>query len=51
MSILNNVVAYEADTLDAIGNYVDGETAAMLGEEREILVALDALVAISNLRY
>ena len=51
MSILNNVVAYEADTLDAIGSYVDGETAAMLGEEREILVALDALVAISNLRF
>ena len=51
MSILNNVVAYEADTLDAIGSYVDGETAAMLGEEREILVALDALVTISNLRY
>ncbi|MEA4939931.1 MAG: nucleoside phosphorylase [Christensenella sp.] len=42
MSILNNVVACETSTLDAIGSYVDGESAAMLGEEREILVALDA---------
>jgi len=44
MSILNNVVAFEEDTLDAIGSYVDGETAAMQGEAHEILVALDALV-------
>ncbi len=46
MSILNNVVAFETDTLDAIGNYVDGETAAMQGEEHEILTALDAFVRI-----
>ena len=46
MSILNNVVAFEEDTLDAIGSYVDGETTAMLGEEHEILTALDALVQI-----
>ena len=48
MSILNNVVAFEEDTLDAIGSYVDGESAAMQGEEHEILVALDALVRISK---
>ena len=42
MSILNNVVAFETDTLDAIGSYVDGESAAMQGEEHEILVALEA---------
>jgi len=48
MSILNNVVAFEQDTLDAIGSYVDGELAAMQGEEHEILVALDALVGIGN---
>ena len=48
MSILNNVVAFETDTLDAIGSYVDGERAAMQGEEHEILVALDALVKLSN---
>lgn len=48
MSILNNVVAFEEDTLDAIGSYVDGETAAMQGEEHEILVALDALIRFSN---
>ena len=48
MSILNNVVACETDTLDAIGSYVDGESAAMLGEEREILVALDAFAQIAK---
>lgn len=48
MSILNNVVAFEEDTLDAIGSYVDGESTAMQGEEHEILVALDALVRISK---
>jgi uridine phosphorylase len=46
MSILNNVVAYQTDTLDAIGSYVDGETAAMQGEENEILTALEAFVGI-----
>jgi uridine phosphorylase len=46
MSILNNVVACETDTLDAIGDYVDGESAAMRGEEHEILVALDAFAQI-----
>ena len=48
MSILNNVVACETDTLDAIGSYVDGESAAMLGEEHEILVALDAFLQIAK---
>ena len=48
MSILNNVVAFEEDTLDAIGDYVDGATAAMQGEEHEILIALDAFVRISK---
>lgn len=48
MSILNNVVAFEEDTLDAIGSYVDGESAAMQGEAHEILTALDAFVEISR---
>ena len=48
MSILNNVVACETSTLDAIGDYVDGESAAMLGEEHEILVALDALAQVTK---
>ncbi len=48
MSILNNVVACETSTLDAIGSYVDGESAAMLGEENEILVALDAFTQIAK---
>ncbi len=46
MSILNNVVAFEEDTLDAIDSYVDGESAAMQGETHEILTALDAFAEI-----
>ena len=49
MSILNNVVAYQSDTLDAIGSYVDGESDAMRGEEREILTALDAFSRVLQL--
>ncbi len=49
MSILNNVVAFETDTLDAIGSYANGERAAMQGEEHEILTALDAFAAILQL--
>lgn len=46
MSILNNVVAYRQDTLEAIGSYADGETAAMRGETNEILTALEAFARI-----
>ncbi|MEN6595870.1 MAG: nucleoside phosphorylase [Clostridiaceae bacterium] len=46
MSILNNVVAYQTDTADAIGSYAGGETAAMRGEENEIVTALEALVSL-----
>ena len=46
MSILNNVVAFEEDTLDAIGSYVDGESAAMQGEAHEILTALDGFAEL-----
>ena len=49
MSILNNVVAFETDTPDAIGSYVDGESAAMQGEEHEILTALDAFASVLQL--
>jgi len=42
-SILNNVVAYEQDTLESIGSYVSGEDLAMQGERNEILTALEAL--------
>lgn len=46
-SILNNVVAFEnkEDTASAIGDYVDGASLAMRGEENEIRVALAALRA------
>lgn len=41
-SILNNVVLYGEDTADSIGQYVEGENLAILGEKREILAALEA---------
>lgn len=41
-SILNNVVLYEADAGEGIGEYVDGESAAAAGEKAEILTALEA---------
>lgn len=47
MSILNNVVAYQTDTADAIGSYAGGEEAAMRGEEHEIVTALEALASLS----
>ena len=47
MSILNNVVAYQTDTADAIGSYAGGENAAMRGEEHEIVTALEALACLS----
>ena len=42
-SILNTVVTYEGDLEEGINDYVGGGQEAALGEEREILVALDAL--------
>ena len=40
---LNTVVTYEGDLEEGINDYVGGGQEAALGEEREILVALDAL--------
>lgn len=47
-SILNNVVAYEGDTADSIGDYVDGESLTMIGERNEIITALDAFVKLEK---
>ncbi len=47
MSILNNVVAYQTSTADAIGSYAGGEDAAMRGEEHEIVTALEVLASLS----
>ncbi|QRG86250.1 nucleoside phosphorylase [Bulleidia sp. zg-1006] len=43
MSILNNVVLWEKDTADSIGNYVDEGQKTMEGERREIVTALEAI--------
>ncbi|MPM36789.1 Purine nucleoside phosphorylase DeoD-type [bioreactor metagenome] len=47
-SILNNVVAYEGDTADSIGDYADGESLTMVGERNEILTALEAFVRLEK---
>lgn len=46
MSILNNVVLAGEDTADSIGEYVDGESLTMHGEQMEILTALEAFKAV-----
>lgn len=43
-AILNNVVLCGADTADAVGDYVNGESATARGERDEIRVALEAFV-------
>lgn len=50
-SILNNVVAYEGDTSNSIGSYVDGEFLSMQGERNEILVALEAFVKLEHSQW
>ncbi len=42
-SILNNIVSYESDLKEGIVDYVDESSAAAEGEQREIIVALEAL--------
>ena len=46
-SILNNVVLYEGDVKEGIGDYVDEADAAAEGEKKEIIAALEALAAWS----
>lgn len=41
-SILNNVVEYGKDTAESVGNYIEGENLSVLGEKREIEIALEA---------
>jgi uridine phosphorylase len=43
LSILNNVVLYQGNVKEGIGEYVDQESAAAEGEKREILIALKTL--------
>ncbi len=43
-SVLNNVVLYEADVKEGVGEYVDEAAASAAGEKREIEAALNALV-------
>ena len=43
-SILNTVVEYESSLENGINKYANGEDSAALGEEREIITALEAIV-------
>lgn len=47
-SLLNNVVAFEGDKAESVGNYADGGSFAAKGERNEILIALEALSEISS---
>lgn len=47
-SILNNVVKFQEDVSEGIGDYVDEGSITMEGEKREILTALEAIVALHN---
>jgi len=47
-SILNNVVIWGEDTADAIGSFSEGEDMSYVGETREILTALDAIVKLEE---
>lgn len=43
LSILNNVVRYQEDVKEGIGEYVDEESSAARGEEHEISIALETV--------
>ena len=47
-SILNNVVLYKDDVKDGINSYVDSSNMAEEGEKREIILALETMLEISN---
>ena len=47
-SILNNVVIWGENTADAIGSFSEGEDMSYVGETREILTALDAIVKLEE---
>lgn len=47
-SILNNVVKFQEDVADGIADYVDEGSITMEGEKREIILALEAIVALAN---
>lgn len=47
-SILNNVVEVEGNLEDGINSYVDGQSAVAEGEKKEIITALEALVALDK---
>ena len=43
-SILNNVVLYEGDVKEGVGDYVDEAASSAEGEKREIFAALNAII-------
>lgn len=47
-SVLNNVVVFQGDVSDGIGDYVDEGSITMEGEKREIILALETMVALDK---
>ncbi len=47
-SILNNVVEFEGNLEHGVNQYVDGKSAVEQGEKNEIIVALEAFVALDK---
>lgn len=47
-SILNTVASYQGDLEQEINSYVDGETSMQQGETREIIAALEVIVALER---
>lgn len=47
-SVLNNVVKFQGDVSEGIGDYVDEGSITMEGEKREILLALETIVALDK---
>ena len=45
-SILNNVVLYGQDTSQSVSDYASGDNLTLIGEKREIEVALEALIRL-----
>ena len=47
-SVLNVVVEKAGNLESSIKDYVDGETATMEGEKKEIITALEAVIKLAN---
>ena len=47
-SVLNTVSGFQSDVPTSVGKYADEEKLSMMGEENEIIIALEALKGVGN---